>query len=60
MEALWGKGIKGTKMPKKRFTSTLRAALILIATEDLNALRILFKKTITNLTSKPISMQKKS
>ena len=59
MEALWGKGIKGTKMPKKRITTTLRAALILIATEDLNALRILFK-TITHLTSKPVSMQKKS
>jgi len=47
------------EMLKKRITKTFRAALILIATEDLNALRILFK-TITNLTSKSVSMQKKS
>ena len=46
-------------MAKKRITTTLRAALILIATEDLNALRVLFK-AISNLTSKPVSMQKKS
>jgi hypothetical protein len=59
MEAHWGRGIKGTEMLKKRITTTLRAALILIAVEDLNALRTLFK-TISNLTSKSVSMQKKS
>jgi len=59
MEAQSGRGIKGTEMLKKRITTTLRAALKLIAIEDLNALRTLFK-TITNLTSKSVSMQKKS
>jgi hypothetical protein len=47
------------EMLKKRIAKTFRAALILIATEDLNALRILFK-AIVNLTSKSVSMQKKS
>jgi hypothetical protein len=46
-------------MLKKRIAATVRAALILIATEDLNALRLLLK-TITNLTSKSVSMPKKS
>ena len=59
MDVQSGRGTKGTEMLKKRIVTTLRAALILIATEDLNALRILFK-TITNLTSKSVSMHKKS
>ena len=59
MEGQSGKDKKGTEMLKKRIASTLRAALILIATEDVNALRILLK-TISNLTSKSVSMQKKS
>lgn len=59
MDAQGGRNIMGTEMLKKRITTTLKAALKLIAMEDLNALRNLFK-TITNLTSKPVSMQKKS
>ena len=60
MEAqLWQRIKKGTEMLKKRIAATVRAALILIATEDLNALRVLFR-TISNLTSKSISMPKKS
>lgn len=59
MEAQRTNGKKGTEMLKKKITTTFRAALIVIATEDVNALRILFK-TITNRTSKPFSMQKKS
>ena len=46
-------------MLKKSITATFKAALKLIATEDMNALRVL-RKMITNLTSKSVSMQKKS
>ena len=56
---MWQRIKKGTEMLKKRIAATVRAALILIATEDLNALRVLFR-TISNLTSKSISMPKKS
>ena len=45
-------------MLRKKITTTFRAALVLIATEDVNALRIVLK-TITNLTSKPAHVQKK-
>ena len=46
-------------MLKKRIMADIRAALILIATEDLNALRILLK-SITCLASKSICMHRKS
>ena len=42
-------------MLKKR----IMAALILIATEDLNAMRVLFK-SITDLTSKSVSSHRRS
>jgi hypothetical protein len=47
MKTQHGKGSKGAEMLKKR----IMAALILIATEDLNAMRVLLK-SITDLTSK--------
>jgi hypothetical protein len=46
-------------MMKKRIMADIRAALILIVTEDLNALRILLRN-ITTLTSKSIFMYRKS
>ena len=59
MEARRGRGIKGTEMLSKRIKTTFRAALILIATEDLNALKALLR-TIANRTAKSISTQKKN
>jgi hypothetical protein len=46
-------------MLKKKIATTLKAAIKLIATEDMKALRFL-RKSITNRTSKSISMPKKS
>ena len=46
-------------MMKKRIMADIRAAFILIATEDLNALRVLLKN-ITNLTFKSVSIHRKS
>ncbi|MBN2316510.1 MAG: hypothetical protein JXM79_21460 [Sedimentisphaerales bacterium] len=46
-------------MLKKKMTTTFRAALKLIAAEDIKALRFL-RRSITNRTSKSISMPKKS
>lgn len=52
-------GLKGTEMLKNTNTKILKAALKLIATEDMKALRSL-RKSITNRKSKSFSMPKKS
>lgn len=46
-------------MLKKKTATNFRAALKLIATEDMKALRIL-RRTITNRTSRSFSLPKKS
>jgi hypothetical protein len=52
-------GQKGAKMLKKKIMADIRAALILIATEDMNALRVLLKN-VTSLASKSVCMYKKA